>query len=143
MSFPGGFHRQRIVLALAITFVLTTGCGKPHDGPIRYQVSGKVTYQGQPVPKGFIRFVPDTSQGNRGPGGGAPITDGNYATPARQSIVGGPHLITITGTDGIPITEYEEEILEGRQLFPTYQLKFDFPKEDTQWDVDVPEKAKE
>jgi len=141
MIFSESFQfSQRTVFVLAMMFVLTSGCGKSHDGPTRYQVSGKVTYQSQAVPKGFIRFVPDTSEGNHGPGGGAPITDGKYATPERQSIVGGPHLITVTGTDGIPITEYGEEIPDGRQLFPAHQQKFDFPKEDTQWDVDVPEK---
>ncbi len=141
MSKPAAVRFGRCgVGALVVLFAFASGCGKSYDGPQRYEVSGTVTYQGKPVPKGFIRFVPDRSIGNRGSGGGAPIIDGQYATSEAKGVVGGPHLVTVTGTDGVPYAEYGEEIPDGRQLFPTYQLQFDFPKEDTDWDVDVPEK---
>ncbi len=135
-----GFGRCGVGVFIVL-LAFASGCGRSYDGPQRYEVSGKVTFRGQSVPKGFIRLVPDRSKGNRGPGGGAPIIDGQYATSEEKGIVGGPHLVTVTGSDGVPYSEDGEDIPEGRQLFPAYKLQFDFPKEDTDWDIDVPERA--
>ncbi|MCR9119920.1 MAG: hypothetical protein NXI22_23535, partial [bacterium] len=68
---------------------LLTGCGE--SGPVRYQVSGKVQFQGKPVPAGSVIFTPDTAQGNSGPQGVAEIVDGAYRTSGGGlGTVGGP-----------------------------------------------------
>lgn len=64
---------KRRVLALPLVLSvlpLATGCG----GEAKGTVSGKVTYQGKPLPGGFVTFVPDN---------GAPVhsdiqSDGTY-----------------------------------------------------------------
>lgn len=70
------------------------------DRPRRYELSGQVTFKGQPVPVGTIVFVPDESKGNRGPGTSAGIADGRYRTPLGQGTIGGPHKVRLSGYDG-------------------------------------------
>lgn len=125
--------------AFALSF-LFLGCTTNTDGPTRYPVSGKVTYGGQPVPKGFVSFEPDSAAGNSGPGGGAPIVDGQYRTPADTGVIGGPHRVRIVGYDGIPASMEGESLPEGKSLFAPYETKFDFPKQSTEKDFDVPAK---
>jgi hypothetical protein len=54
----------RAVLMFGIVAIVF-GCGP--DGPSRYSISGSVTFQGKPVPVGFIKFEPDTAKSNAGP----------------------------------------------------------------------------
>ncbi len=127
-------------LAGAVLIVWIYGCGAANDGPDRYHVSGNATYDGRPIPKGFILFEPDDSQGNQGPGSGAPIVEGEYETPPGKGIVGGPHRVKITGFDGVE-TKMEGEVLpDGQPLFSPYETSFDFPKEDTEKSFVVPKK---
>ncbi len=123
--------------ALALAIVLA-GCGSQIDGPPRYRVSGEVTYDGQPVPRGFITFEPDSEKGNSGPGGGAEIKDGRYRTDADMGVIGGPHRVRIIGYDGVPTTVEGEELADGQPLFPPYETQVDFPKEDTTHDFTIP-----
>jgi hypothetical protein len=116
--------------------VLGLGCGQG-DGPQRFEVSGKVTYNGQPVPKGFITFEPDAEKGNGGPGGGADIVDGSFRTAAGKGVVGGPYLVKIVGYDGVAATVSGEELPEGSPLFVPYETRIEFPKQKTQQDFDV------
>jgi hypothetical protein len=124
------------VFGIALTIMLLTGCSR-NDGPQRYTVSGKVTYDGKPVPKGFVTFSPDTEAGNSGPGGGAEVRDGVYQTAPGKGVVGGPHRVRIIGFDGIARTESGEELADGAALFPTYQSTVDFPKADATHDFEV------
>lgn len=66
----------------------------------RFDLSGTVTYQGKPVPTGYLVLSPDAQAGNRGPGATATISDGKYQTQEGSGTVGGPHLVTIFGFDG-------------------------------------------
>jgi hypothetical protein len=120
----------RLALAL-LTALATTGCwGGADDGPTRYSISGTVTHDEKPVPIGFIQFYPDGEQGNKGPGTGAEIRDGAYSTPSGKGVVGGPHVVEITGYDGKPVTVEGEGTLEkGTPLFPLYKTTLDLPKE--------------
>lgn len=130
--------RWRFPCACACCFalLLLVGCGS--DGPPRYGVHGTVTFDGQPIPKGFIKLLPDASQGNDGPGGGAPIENGKYATPSGKGIIGGPHVVRIVGFDGVPTAMGGEELADGKSLFPPYETTINFPKEDAQQDFNVP-----
>ena len=116
-----------VVLVAAISM---SGCWGGQSGPARYQVSGKVTYAGQPVPGGMIYFDPDTAKGNHGPQGSGRIEDGKYQTSPGHGAVGGPHVVRITG--------YEAAELEPAELFPTYTTEVDLPKESASLDFDVP-----
>lgn len=123
-------------VALAGCTLALAGCGD--SGPKRYQVSGKVTYKGKPVPKGFITFEPDSSKGNEGPGGGAEIVDGEYSTESGKGVLGGPYRVKIVGYDGVPTRQSGEELPDGKPLFIPYETTVDFPKESTEKDFDVP-----
>lgn len=114
------------------------GCGKSNDGPQRYKVSGSVTYDGKPVVAGFVTFAPDTSKGNTGPGGGAPIRNGQFRTDADKGIVGGPHVVRIIGYDGIKTVMEGEELADGKPLFDPFETSIDFPKQDTTQDFVIP-----
>lgn len=117
---------------------LTLGCGK--KGADRFDMKGKVTFRGQPVPKGYLLFTPDRDQGNRGPGAKAGISDGNYETMAGQGLIGGPHKVSINGYDGIPYKmEDGNTNPAGKPLFPQYVTKVDFPKESGTHDFEVPD----
>ncbi len=130
---------QYAALAGLIVAAFSSGCRPAYEGPQRFRVSGSVTYKGQPVPKGQIRFMPDTSKQNRGPGGGAQIVDGRYETVRAMGVVGGHYIVTISGTDGIPTTMHGEQLKDGKQLFPLCQMQHEFPKEDTEWDIVIHE----
>lgn len=132
------FRNRSALLALAVCLTLFgLGCQRGDDGPQRFRLSGTVTYNGKPVPKGFINFNP--AEGNPGPGSGAEIVDGKYETREGKGIIGGPHIVIITGSDGVPYEECGETVQGGKQLFPRYQTEVDFPKEDGEENFDVPE----
>ncbi|MEO7402650.1 MAG: hypothetical protein ABIU95_03170 [Burkholderiales bacterium] len=91
---------SRINLLQSITAVVLAasivGCGK-HDKWERVVVSGVVTYQGQPVEKGQIRFIPV-----KGPGGPVtvdPIDEGKYSTKNTAGVPIGTHRVEILGYD--------------------------------------------
>lgn len=124
------------LLLLAILLLLGgMGCGGDSK---EFRVTGNVTFDGKPVPKGFITFEPDASKGNTGPGGGAEIRSGSFATTRGKGISGGAYVVKIVGYDGVATTQSGEELPDGRPLFPTYTTKVDFPKESTTKDFAVP-----
>lgn len=125
-----------LVLAAGLG-ALIVGCDSGTEG--QYEASGKVTYNGQPVAKGFIYLIPDSSQGNQGPGGGAPIENGEYRTADGKGIVGGPYIVEIEGYDGVAsASEDGEPLPDGKPLFSKYRTTVDFPKEDVEQDFDIP-----
>ncbi|MDZ7618105.1 MAG: hypothetical protein U1E05_13960 [Patescibacteria group bacterium] len=118
-------------LALA---TVTTGCGQ--GGPGRYDISGEVTFRGKPVPSGRILFAPDGVQANTGPGSVAEIHNGHYRTRRNLGAVGGPHLVTIYGTDGTPATEDRDNA-----MFPEYRTTVEMPAGSAMFDFAVPEQG--
>ena len=121
-----------VVLGLA---AILAGCGD--KGPARLRVSGKVNFDGKPVPAGQIVFEPDAAAGNNGPAGFAEITDGQYDTKkAGTGTVGGPHHVRITGLDGKPAGT-----ATVNPLFNTYETKVDLGKSESTQDFEVPASA--
>jgi len=111
------------------------GCGGSRVE--RYDVSGTVTYDGQPIPLGQIMFQPDTSRGNTGPAGVAKIEHGRFDTRgSEKGTVGGPHRIIITGYDGK--IDIDRELPAGAALFDEYEASADLPEEDSTLNIDVP-----
>jgi hypothetical protein len=117
--------------------LLAVGCGRT-GGLARYELSGQVTYGGKPVPGGTIVFEPDASKGNSGPASYATIAAGQYTTESGQGTVGGPHLVRIAGTDGIP----KGELPQGRSLFSEYRAAADLPKGTSTQDFAIPKSHK-
>ncbi len=113
-----------------------SGCG---SGERRYDLSGTVTFKGQPVPEGYITFEPDASQGNRGGPGHAKILDGKYDTSleADSGILGGPHVIRITGFDKKVSGVSGSEVQLPKSLFTEYTLTQDLPKKNSKIDFEV------
>jgi hypothetical protein len=106
----------------------------------RYEISGKIAQEGKAIPTGYISFTPDKAKGNQGPGVSASIIDGQYKTLPGEGTVGGPHVVAIVASDGIPI-EYGEGIPPnpaGHPLFPKYELSIDLPNQVDTHDFDVP-----
>lgn len=68
------------------------GCGR--DGPPRVVVTGTVTYQGQPIEEGEIRFYP--KPGTETPMSGSYIKQGRYEA---------------NGLGGVPVGDFRVEIL--------------------------------
>ena len=125
-------------LGLALVFATTGGCWRG-ERVVRYDVSGKVSFDGAPVQVGTVTFIP--AAGNTGPGGSAAIRDGVYDTsPGRTGPTGGPHYVVITGFDGKTVPGLE--VQEGTMLFNEYRLEVDLPRQKSVQDFDVPASAK-
>lgn len=116
------------------------GCGGA-AGPARYDLSGAVTYQGKPVPVGYILFGPDQARGNDGPGSGAEIKDGVYHTRPGQGTIGGPHKITINAFDGQAYQVGPVRNPMGKPLCPTFETKLDLPKQSSVQDFEISTKS--
>lgn len=128
-----GVDALKLCFFLVALLVISAGCGK--SGPPVYHVAGTVTFKGEPVPAGTVLFQPDESQGCTGPAGIAHIKDGKYDTAEEggKGVVGGPHLVRITGLDGKPV----EMAPEGVPLFPDFTTTVDLPTEDSSHDFVV------
>jgi len=131
---------NRIAALLAFLFFSSIlGCGGGDGGVKLFQVSGTVTFNGQPVPYGSVNFAPDTSAGNSGPQGSASIVDGKFDTRKDdgRGTVGGAMIATISGRSKNTSNETEDQGI----LFQNYELKIELPKSTTTIDIDVPDKA--
>jgi hypothetical protein len=116
--------------------VLVSGCAK--SDPPRYHVSGTISLDGQPVPAGAIILTPDTSRQGGGPQGRADIREGSFSTAkGGLGILGGPYVMEIRGTDGVPFEGQEETIHEGKPLFPPVLAPLDMPAGDVAIQIDV------
>ena len=85
-------------LAVFVLFLLPSlhGCGRG-DGIQRVTVSGSVTFRGQPVEVGQIRFVPES--GTAAPLVTEPIADGRYATSTSGGVAAGHYRVEIRAFD--------------------------------------------
>ncbi len=100
------------VWLLLAFFVLAaaSGCNK---GPRSYPVSGTVRWEGQPVPKGKIRFVPKA--GGR-PGGGRIGKDGTYTVTSYKPGDG-----LLAGEYFVAIESYETTARQQEQTLKSIQ----------------------
>lgn len=106
------------------------GCG-PKEEKL-YRVSGSVTFNGKPIPKGNIYFDP---RGD-GPQGFATIVDGKYDTAEQGKGVrgGSTYDVRVGGFTGIVANEAPF----GQPLFPEFNGVKEFPTADTTFDLEIP-----
>ena len=120
---------------LALIALAAVGC---EQGPRRFNVSGSITYDGQPLPAGVIWFDPDYTQGNNdGLQGYAYIKAGKYDSAETESgPTGGKYIVRIEGFDGKPGVE----LPMGSPIITDFSQPIDLPGEDTTRDFAVPAK---
>lgn len=133
------FHCGRIVAA---AFVLIAGCGGNENGT--YPVTGKVTWEGQPVTEGTVTFL-SLEQGR--PASGTIQPDGTYSLHSFSDNDGakpGQYSVEIKAIDTSafsniePLTvEQEVELMKQGKQLPTFGGK----RTKTKWLV--PEKYSE
>jgi hypothetical protein len=125
-----------LLLAGAALAVAAAGCGP--SGPKLVKLSGTVTFKGQPVPAGYISFLPPS-------GGGVQrvvqIKDGRYDTAEMQGdekgVHPGPNQVRIAGFDGVVIKFYGQ----GKQIFNPVDDQYTVPEGGGTKDFVVPDAA--
>jgi hypothetical protein len=123
----------RRLLGGAAVLALAAGCSSK---PEMAQVSGKVTFQGKPVPAGWISFTPE-------PGKGSVrlcyIKDGVYDSSKEPDpgIHPGKNLVKIAGFDGNAAKYY----VQGKQIFNMVDDTHDVPPGTSTKDFVIPESA--
>ncbi|QDT95947.1 hypothetical protein [Gimesia aquarii] len=83
------------VLAIVLSIAMTVGCGGKETGQERATISGSVTFNGEPIEKGIIEFIPTGS--TKGPTSGGPIKNGKYDITEKGPTMG-PHKVLIRAT---------------------------------------------
>ena len=139
------FSRRLIqgVGAGLFTVCLLSGCG----GREGYDVSGNVTFNGNPVPAGKIYFSPDSAKGNSGATGYATISNGKYNTSAADGrpTVGGAMTVRIDGWNPAAAGKTAKGDTSGEvtveALFPTYETTVDLGQATASQDFDIPAEA--
>lgn len=112
-------------------------CSKS-DRP-RFHMTGRVTFQGQPVPAGNISFEP--VEGGVA-GGFASIQDGRYDTSqSGRGHWGGKHTVRITGNTG-KLLKPNDPDSGTESLFTPYETTVDLPLQAATQDFDVPADGK-
>ncbi|MEZ6143256.1 MAG: hypothetical protein R3B84_22040 [Zavarzinella sp.] len=129
------------IFAVVLLLAATNGCN--NNGT--YRISGTVVFDGKPVPKGKIYFIPDSSKGNEGVTGYANIINGKFDTSSEggAGFIGGPTIIAIEGFDpdappDAPKPGEESTEATIKVLFARYEIAEDLPKEsisDKKFDV--------
>lgn len=124
----------RGVFLMLLLIGLTAGCSTQER---LYNLSGKATFKGQPIPAGIMYFDPDPTKGGSGTQGMASIKDGKYTTTENgRGIRGGAYVIRITGFDG----KSGNDAPLGKTLFNEIELRKELPAADSELDFDLPEK---
>jgi hypothetical protein len=112
---------RSVVHLVVLAAILGWAAGCSGSRPKTIQLSGKVTFKGQPVPAGYLSFLPDASQGGRGEVRVVQIKDGVYDSSREKNpgLYPGPTLIRIGGFDGKPLHRYPQ----GKQIFNPYEVR--------------------
>lgn len=80
------------VVCLSLVTVLFIGCGKS-GGPERFEVSGKVTFNGEPIADGDITFQP--TEGSNAPTASGTIKNGLYKLEGEFGVAAGTYEVRI------------------------------------------------
>src|SRR6476646_7270567 len=90
---------MRKLTRFLFVFILAAGCSSK---PKAAQLSGKVTFKGQPVPAGYISFTPDVANGGKGQVRVLQIKEGRYDSSQETppGIEPQAYFVEIAGFDG-------------------------------------------
>jgi hypothetical protein len=127
----------RALCILGIVSLASLGCSSK---PKAVQLSGKVTFKGQPVPAGYITFMPDVGNGNTGSTKLIKIKDGIYDSstePSDQALTPGAYQLRIAGFDGQTLPRFNQ----GKQLFNPVEETFVVPDNVSTKDFTIPDSA--
>jgi len=130
-------------LSILLSACLLAGCGD--SAPKSDQVSGKVTFDGQPVVYGAINFIPDADKGHKGPAGNAEIIDGVYNTAdaGGSGLLKGPHIARVTVfPEKLPPTNLDDSVLTKAPQPITIGFPVNVEVNGPTLDIEVPAKAK-
>jgi hypothetical protein len=90
--------------------LVAAGCGG--SSIVLDEVSGRVTFAGQPVVYGTIEFIPDANAGHTGPAGRAEIVNGEYDTRnGGKGVIAGSHQVRITAYEEKPQESADETVV--------------------------------
>lgn len=90
--------RSAVLAACLTAAVAASGCSSGSDDELpREAISGTVTFDGQPLERGSITFLPE---GQLPTQGGAPIADGQYSIAQNEGLVPGNYHVAITSPLG-------------------------------------------
>lgn len=125
-------------LFVAVCLTLVLGCSTK---PTPAQLSGTVTFKGQPVPAGYISFTPDVAAGGLGQIRVMQIKEGVYdsSKESEPGLKPGAYLIEIAGFDGKRIPLYGQ----GKQIFNPVKDSFTVPDGVNKKDWVIPDSAGE
>lgn len=123
-----------LVMGMVMFSLSVQGCGTKAQGPELFQLTGKVTVNGEPIPAGTIELVPDASKGNQGPWVLLTVRDGKYSTDKRNGIVGGPYKARIEVFDGKP-TDPSQEL--GNPVGPPHSVEVELPRKNGTHDFEL------
>lgn len=127
--------RPALTLVAAGFLALAAACSNTSG---RYDLSGTVTFDGRPVPAGYVLINPDLSKKNDGPQGFAEIRNGRFDTRAlAKGAPSGPVVLIIDGFDGNALPDGPE----GKPLFVGYRIELDLPKASSEQTIEVPASA--
>lgn len=131
------FHGCLRTGVLLIAILAIAGCGRGKRETAN--LSGKVSFKGQPVPEGFINFLPDVPGGNKGEVKGFPIKDGVYDTAQGKNpgIYPGANKIMVSGFNG----KAKQLWPQGEQIFNPIESDLTVAAGSNKHDIEVPASA--
>jgi len=132
---PSQFMQRRRLAFAALCVIAMAGCGGERE---LYHVSGTVTFDGQPVPAGFVSFSPDIASGSDGTQGYAEIESGRFDTAiSGKGITGGAYTIRARGW--VP----PDGNRPGQMLFREYEQPIQLPAAHSRQEIVVPASARD
>ena len=129
-------NRLFLLFGLMLIVAFTAGC---NPTPKVSQISGTVTFKGQPVPAGYVTFTPDVAAGTLGQVVGFQIKDGKYDSKANTppGLPPGSYKIRIGGFDGVKIPMWGQ----GKQIFNPIEDNCTVTDVSSTKDFEIPESA--
>lgn len=103
---------KNLALLTSMCLVLLCGCGR--SGPVDYPISGKVTWDGKPIPYGYITLTP-TDVSGVAPDSGT-ITDGRFDFRAKP----GPKRVEVRADREVGSVDKAMGSMQREQYIPAH-----------------------
>ena len=136
MSSKRQIDNWKLCLAIGLP-MLPFGCDR--RGHARFDLKGKVSYNGQSVPAGYIVFTPEPREIPAPAHRRTSATASMPRTPgwARSAVRTSCSIFAFDGKSYTPPGS-KMPLVMGHPLFPPYTVKVDLPKKATVFDFAVP-----